>query len=192
MAIQKVYQIILRDGPHEKGKRTVMSETGLPAETEIEFVGTQARKIGTSYRNDLYRIVGTDDLLCIKHNSGMYPNFCEDNVAIITGYFNRNRRYGREVGDLSRKYDLPFDLCLALGNQEHIYLWFIVSMSDLSHVRLKDIRNLEAGIMLRKEGLRNILGNALYNAIGIEDMGQLNSERIAHFVEEKCKQWISK
>ena len=192
MAIKTVDQIILRDGPREKGKRTVMSETGLPAETEIKFAGTQTHKAGARYRSEHYLIVGTNDLLSIQHNAGIYPNSYWDSVVIVPNYFDQQRRYAREIGDLSRKYDLPFEVCLALGNKERIYLWFIVTMADLGDVRLKDIRDLQSGISFRTDGLRSILGNDLYNAIGIEDMGQINSERLARFVEEKCKQWISK
>ena len=191
MAMKTIDQIILRDSLQERGKRTVMSETGLPAETEVEFVGTRSRKTGTRYRDELYHIIGTDDLLTIHHNAGIYPNFYWDNVSITKDYFEQQRRYGREVGDLSRKYDLPFEVCLALGNRESVYLWFITTMSDLNHVQLGSIRNLHAGIALRKDGLRAVLGNALYESIGIEYMGQINSERLARFVAEKCKQWIS-
>jgi hypothetical protein len=164
--------------------RTVMSETRLPADTKVEYVGHRSRWTGTGYRNSLYRIVGTDDLLVIRHNDGPVDNLDWDNVEVIHGYFRKQREYGREVGVLSKMYDIPFEVCLALGTNQEVYPRFTeaikVARDKVGRTRL--LADLKAGINRRKDGLLAVLGSELYDAIGIESMGQKNSERLALYV----------
>jgi len=173
-------------------KRTVMSETGLPADTLVEYVGKQSRSRGSDYRNSLYRIVGTDDLLTIRHNDGPKDNISWDNVIITEGFFANSKEYAKKVGALSNKYNIPFKVCLALGDKEEVYPWLIYVLSDLSEVTIGTIRDLYSGIARRKAGLMEVLGEELYETIGINPMGQNNSKRIALFVAEKCEQWLKR
>lgn len=172
--------------------RTIMSETGLPADTLVQYVERQSRWTGTGYSNSLYRIVGTDDLLTIRHNDGPVDNIYWDNVVLTKGYFAERRSYGQRVGKLSRKYHIPFEVCLALGDNEEVYPWFLSAMTNLDHVSIGTIRDLYAGIGRRKSGLMNVLGEDLFETIGIGSMGQNNSERIARFVADKCEKWLNR
>ena len=171
--------------------RTVMSETGLSADSKVEYVGRQSRWTGTGYNNSLYRIVGTDDLLTVKHNSGPVDNLTWDTVVVTKGFFAEQKSYGKRVGRLSRKYHIPFEVCLALGDNEELYPWFINAMSDLDFVSLGTIRDLYAGINRRKSGLQAVLGDELYKSLNIGSMGQNNSERIARYVAKRCEDRLS-
>lgn len=189
----KIETIKLENGRAKYAEgRTVMSETGLPPETEVQFVDKQSRWTGTGYSNSLYRIVGTDDLLIIRHNDGPVDNIEWDNVAITKGYFAERRAYSKRVGNLSRKYHIPFEVCLSLGDDEELYPWFMSAMTNLDFVCIGTIRDLCAGINRRKSGLKEVLGEELYDALRIDSMGQLNSERIAHFVADKCEKWLNR
>lgn len=177
--------------PEDQG-RTVMDATGLPADTLVEYVERQTRWRGTGYNNSLYRIVGTDDLLTIRHNDGPIDNVHWENVVITPGYFTKQREYGLQVGKFARKYHLPFELCLALGTDEDLYAWFLSTMTDLGHVTIGSIRDLHAGINRRKDGLLQVLGEELYAALGIGSMGQQNSTRIATYVANRCYGWLNR
>lgn len=192
-AIIKIETIELCNGCAKYDEnRTVMSETGLPADTMVQYIGRQSRWTGTGYSNSLYRIVGTDDLLTICHNDGPVDNISWDNVHVKKGYFAERKAYGQRVGRLSRKYHIPFEVCLALGDTEDVYPWFMSALGDLDHVSIGTIRDLYAGIGRRKSGLLSVLGEELYETIGIGSMGQNNSERIARFVADKCEKWLKR
>lgn len=165
--------------------RTVMSETGLAPETEVKFIGSQSRWKGTGYRNSLYRIDGTDDLLIILHNSGPVDNIFWDNVAVTKGYFAEQKAYGQRVGVLARKYNIPFEVCLALGDNEDVYPQFIATVEKNPIVSEETINDLYAGISRRKSGLAEVLGQVLFELLKIDSMGQKNSERIAYYVAER-------
>lgn len=191
-AIITVSELTLNNGCAKYAEgRTVMSETGLPADTQVEYVGRQSRWTGTGYSNYLYRIVGTDDLLTIRHNDGPVDNLSWDNVVVTKGYFAEQRSYGQRVGRLSRKYHIPFEVCLALGDNEELYPWFVNAMSDLDFVSIGTIRDLYAGINRRKSGLQAVLGDGLYETLNIGSMGQNNSERIARYVAKRCEDRLS-
>lgn len=191
-AIITVKELTLNNGCAKYAEgRTVMSETGLPADTQVECIGRQSRWTGTGYSNSLYRIVGTDDLLTIRHNDGPVDNISWDNVEVTKGYFAEQRAYGQRVGKLARKYHIPFEVCLALGDNEELYPWFMNALYDLDFVPIGTIRDLHAGINRRKSGLKLVLGDELYDALGVDAMGQNNSERIALYVAKRCEDRLS-
>ncbi len=190
MAIINIKDITLENGNATNCTRTMMSETGFPANTQVEFIETQSRWTGTGYKNSIYRVVGTDDAIIILHNNGTVDNLSWDSVRVKKGYFAERRSYGQRVGALARKYRLPFELCLALGDRENIYPWFLSALTQLGHVTVSTVNDLWAGINRRKAGLRVALGDDLYDAIGIDKMGQQNSTRIAEYVAKRIEESI--
>lgn len=170
--------------------RTIMSETGLPATTMVQYVGRQTRWTGTGYSNSLYRIVGTDDLLVIYHNSGSINNIYRDSVAVTKEYFAEQKSYAKRVGILSRKYQIPFEVGLAIGDKEDLYSQLKNAMVNVD-VSVGTIRDFNAGINRRKAGIMAILGSELYNALNIDSMGQRNSERIAQYLAKHCEDRLS-
>lgn len=188
-----VEDLVLENGcaAHAEG-RSVMSETGLPADTQIEFYEARSRQTGTGYSNSLYRIVGTDDLLTIYHNDGPMDNLSWDNVSLSKGFFRKQKEYGKRVGKLSRKYHIPFEVCLALGDNEEIYPRVLSIIGGKLNVNACTLHDLRAGINRRKDALLSILGSELYETLGIGSMGQLNSERLARFVLKHCEQQLNR
>lgn len=170
--------------------RTVMSETGLPADTQVQFVESKQRQFG-GY-NSLYRIVGTDDLLTIRHNDGHFGNPQWENVEVTTGYFTDTRTPKQKIEYLAGLYCLPFDVGLALGDKQFVYPYFHAAINNLDDVQISTIRDLhDADINTRKSGLLQALGQDVYNIIGIDTMEQEHIDRLARFVAYKCEQWLA-
>lgn len=180
--------------------RTVASETGLAPETEVEYVCRQSRWTGTGYSNSIYRIVGTDDALVIRHNDGSVDNIYWDNVRVEKGYFAAQRSYGTACRKASRKYCLPMEVCLAIGPKlceefatevakvTYHEGGFIgsnaVGFAKVEPYQLDDgaVNELCAGIGRRKTAILSLLAECseeLRTKIG--NMGQKNSERVARF-----------
>lgn len=178
----KLSEITLNNGTDTNCTRTMMSATGLSADTELEFIEQVARCTGTGYRNSIYRVVGSDDAIIIKHNNGAPDNLSWDSVEVITGYFAERKAYGQVVGMLTRKYRIPFEVGLAIGTKEKLYPWFLAACAQLDHLTEDDKSDLRAGIARRKAGLQVALGQDLYDALDIDGMGQRNSSRIASYV----------
>lgn len=184
---QEIQEIKLKNGlaTYAIG-RTIMSETGLPADTLVEYVGSQSREKGTAQKNSLYHIIGTDDLLRIRHNDGTSDNLTWDNIEIVKDYFAKQRSYGNQVKELARKYHLPFNVGLVLGTEEVKYQFLKNIVSDVDFVTIGTFRDLEAGIDRRKRGLRAVLGDEFYEWLSIDELGQLNSQRLALYIRDKC------
>ena len=187
--ITKIVELNFNNG-NIRYERSIMTETGLPADTLVEWVGRRSRWTGTGYVDSLYRIVGTDDLLIIHHNDGPLEDIHRDTAEVKKGFFDEARIYSKRVGKLSRKYGIPFNVALALGDCEELYYWFVAATpkQKLRRVTNKTLANLHAGISRRKEGLFEVLGAELYDALKIGGMGQENSTRIACYVAELCEQ----
>ena len=165
--------------------RTLMSETGLPADTEVELIETVSRQTGTVYRNSIYKIVGKQDAIIIRHNDGPVDNIHWDNVELKLGFFAERQEYAKTIGDLSNKYRIPFEVCLALGNKEEAYPLFLAACANLDHVNIKTYRDLNAGIERKKSGIKEIVGDHLYELIKVEKWGQKNTRRVAEYVSAR-------
>ncbi len=178
-------EIAIKDIVLKGSNRSVMSETGLPAETQVEYLCRHSRWGDTEYSTSLYRIVDTDDLLIIQHTNPY------DNVVIKKGYFKKQKVYARNVSILARSYNLPFELALALGDKESNYEAFTLVMLDLDSINLETVLNLNAGSSRRKSSLHAILGEELYDSLHIKYMGRINTRRIANYVAKCCMAKLS-
>lgn len=180
--------------------RTVVSETGLAPETEVEYICRQSRWDGTGYTNSIYRICGTDDALVFRHNDGPVDNIYWDNVCVEKGYFAKQRSYGSSCREASRRYHLPMGVCLALGPElckefaakaakvTYHPGGFIgsnaVGFAEVEPYWLDDgaVNELNAGIGRRKKAILSIIAECSEELKArISGMGQKNSERIARF-----------
>ena len=166
--------------------RTIMSETGLDPDAQLEKIGSRSRKTGTGCKDTMYRICGTDDMLLIEHNAGPQDDFYLDIVSIERGYFAERREYGWKATKLSRKYHIPFEVAVVLGTNEEVYHQFLFIVSDVDGISIRTIRNLRSGIERRKIGLYTVLGKELYDALEIEKMGQKHSKSIAEYIVSNC------
>ncbi len=158
---------------------------GFPDDTTIVARGTQ-KKFGHDYQDFLYQIVGSDDLVRIRR----YENGAEQGVY-EPGYFKKRKEYADTVGALSRKYKIPFKVALAIGDNEKNYEAFHSRLEDVDGLQISTLRDLHAGIIRRKGALKEILGNELYEALQIEDMGPEHSKRIALFVWDRAMSRIN-
>ena len=183
----KVEDIKLENG-NATTNRTVMSETDLKAGTLVEHIETVSRMTGTAYKNSIYRVLGTDDALIIRHNDGPTDNIYWDNAVVRRGYFSERREFAQRIGTLSNKYRIPFEVCLAIGDNEELYPLFLAAVSNLDNVSIKTMGDLNAGIWRRKNALLNALGDHLYDLMKIEEMGQRNSSRLAQYVAKRCRE----
>ncbi len=176
----------------------------LSPETEVVYAESQSRQTGTGYRNDIYRICGSDDAIIIRHNDGyVTEDVSVDSVSVSKGYFAEKREYGRACGKLSRRYGVPFEVALVLGTEDSLYsrladalkaakegAWltdveeYIAFLySEGRDEQYSDVfASLSAGINRRKVALKYILGDEFYNELGIYGMGQVHSERLARYV----------
>lgn len=177
-------EIKLNNGTADElyGERTLASECKLADDAVVEFVKEESRWAGTGYTNSVYRVVGTDDAAIIEHAAGGISNIWWEKAYVEKGYFAKQKSYAQQCGSLSKKFKLPFDLALALGTDENIYVDFVkVDRKAIS----KELRHeLTCGINRRKNALYVVLGEDLYNLLKIEWMGQRNSERIAWYLAD--------
>lgn len=118
--IFSIGEIELKNGRKNQG-RTLMDATGLPADTLVKFAGYKSRLKGTGYFNTRYRIVGTIDMIEIRHNSGPIDDVWQDEVVIIRDYYKKQQLYSKRVGELSLKHKWPFEVCLAIGDDDSVY-----------------------------------------------------------------------
>lgn len=175
--------------------RTVSSETGLDPETEIEFIGTQSRWTGTEYKNYLYKIIETDHVLIIRRNDGPIDNLCWDNVRIEKNYFETQREYGRSCIEAARKTCMPIQIALAVGPElieEFAKLYERVRPDRGNRGKIipyllddKAKWELSCSIGRRKEAILELIPDMSQDLKKrMQDMGQLNTTRIAEFLAD--------
>ena len=101
--------------------RTVASETGLPEDALAVYAGSVSRWTGTGYKDDYYRpvIAGklSDDAIIIHRVNGTVDNLFRDDAEIDRDFFARRREYGRKIAAASREHKLPYEVCLAVGEE---------------------------------------------------------------------------
>lgn len=202
----KINSIELENGlAHYAEGRTISSETGLAPETEVEYISSQSRWTGTGYYNSVYRVCGTDDALIIRHNDGPRDNVFWDNVSIKKGYFAKQRSYGAACRRASRQYHLPMEVCLALGPE--LIAEFADEAAKLTYRRggsiystyegdapiepyvlnSTSLHELFCGIGRRKRAILGLIAGCSEELKAkIQEMGQKNSRRIAHFLADKA------
>ena len=180
----KASEIILENGiATYAGVRTVASELKIPEDAELIFIDTQSRWTGTGYTNYLYQIVGTDDLVIVRTNDGPVDNLYWDNAVLERGYFAKRRNYAKVVGTLSKKYKVPFELALAVGENEELYPQLIAAR-ETAVIDDSLSCELNQGIERKRDAILKILGYELFEALNIGAMGQKNVSRIAGYLDK--------
>lgn len=154
-------------------------------EIEVEYDKSISRWTGTGYKNEYYKMSGTDDALIIKRNDGQNSSGFFDNFEIDTNYYLRQREYGRACSKLSKKYNLPWKICSILGTDEKIYPEFTERIKTLY---LKDVNDYEAyenlaGIGRRNQEIKNLFPEEMFDHLSSQ--GQKNSRDMFDFLFEK-------
>lgn len=95
----------------------------------------------------------------------------------------RQKIYAAKVGKLCKKYDVPFNIGLAIGTEEAKFIGISSIHPYIDKTELHEL--LDCGIERRKKACKEILGEQIYDLINIEEMGQLNSQKIAQYIAYK-------
>lgn len=151
-------------------------------DTVVEDAGKQSL-YGGGYKDFLYRVKGSDDLIRVRKHVDESED-CE--VFFESGYFKKRLEYANRIGDLSRAYKIPFRVSLAIGDCPERFEAFKEAIKDVDTLSIQTLRDLRAGISRRKQALKEVLGEPLYDELKIEEMGQDHSERIAHFIWDRA------
>lgn len=101
-------------------------------------------------------------------------------VRHIPDYYESKKSYARRAGEASRKYGIPFDVCLAVGADGAELL--AAATIDRKKVFENDWELTACGIDRRKKAIRNILGDELTDRLNVDQMGQENSKRLARWL----------
>lgn len=156
-------------------------------EYTVEYIESQSRWAGTGYRNLIYRVVGTDDAVeeqlnvYCQEDGGFYTH-----IYYLKGFFSKRKAFGRKCKGFAGYYALPVEFVMAIG-PDALQANMIALANVLRYAKVQchdeSIRwELSCGIGRRKKAIAYVLGNDLYNAFGIESMGQKNSSRVADFL----------
>ena len=185
--------------------RTVASETGLPEDALAVYAGSVSRWTGTGYRDDYYRpvIAGklSDDVIIIHRVNGTLDNLFRDDVEVDKGFFARRREYGRKIAAASRAYKLPYEVCLAVGEENCAE--FAALTRDIVQVPggavgtnttgygevhkyeldVTAVWELDCGIGRRKSAILALMPDMSPTLRSVIDgMGQTNSKRVARYI----------
>lgn len=169
------------------GQRTVASELGLDPATLLQCMGTRSRWTGTGYRDDLYRIHGTDDRVVVSHNSGSIDNIGWASASLEKNYFARARAHGVACREAARQHGLTVEAVLAIGPENAAefaaVLKKIVESGDANFHELScgiDRRKTEQCRLFAKAGASEQLMDKL-------SCGQRNSYRISDAISRAYK-----
>lgn len=152
----------------------------------VEFVKSWSRWTGTGYTSSMYKNKENDLLITIDYNcgGGQSDFWNSTSFSKLSDYESKNKNYAQEVGKSCRQFNIPFDVGLAIGAE---------GVKILSE-KLQDIKNfkgredvdyyheLSVGIGRRKSAIKEILGEEVYDKLGVGSMGQKNSSKIADYV----------
>ncbi|MDR0398011.1 MAG: hypothetical protein LBH36_02405 [Candidatus Nomurabacteria bacterium] len=172
MAFLQAWELNLPIRASQITSRSVGSELELPRDTELEFVERQSRQPGTAYSRNVYRIVGTDDAVVVRHDT--------DTAKILAGYFQARKDYGAACSKAARNCGLPFEVVLAVG-PDNAEEFAQVAKSLRGKVSQGEVYELSCGIGRRKAALGRLLPESRLK-VEILAMGQKNSTRVAEFV----------
>lgn len=135
-----------------------------------------------------YKVIETGDLIVVTTLGGLHA--WEKKVKIEKGFFNRRKDYAKRVGEYSRLYGIPFEVCLVLGDNSDIYELINKRFKELSENKLKGniLHELkECGINRRNAASKLILGDEVYSIIEKahpRGIGQKHSMRLASWLAD--------
>ena len=153
----------------EDGQIINCKQLNLDPYAELKYDKDVARVPGTGYVDTYYNIVGTDDALIEHQNVGEdNDELLHSEAEVIKGYYEAKKHYGYECARLSEAYNLPWEVCAALGINEELYPKVINCIYAFD---LDNPIDLLANTEQQKQTLRNVFGTELYDAIEIEAKG---------------------
>jgi len=149
--------------------------------------GSESR--GRGYGDTFLKELNTENAIVVAYGS------CSHAPYIAENHYVNQREYAKEVGELSKKYDIPFTLALTVGRDEDSYK----RLNEFKEAMLKgsevDNYELGKGISRRKEAIRQAMVKAgfedLYKELGVSSYGQTSSGRLSVWIGSVHDQYIA-
>ena len=161
-----------------RSKRELSEVVELPCETLVRLVNQKEKREYTLY---YYSIRNLDRVLLIKRNG------LEDEASLINNLIVLNQEYSNDVGDLSRRYRIPYEIAVVFGTDEKKYILFRDSLKKICDVRIGEIKALRSAHRAKKDdALYFILGKKCYDALKIESLSIAYKSRLCDFIEGRC------
>lgn len=155
--------------------------TPVKSQDELVFVDRISRQAGTDYANYIYDIPSQGLQLTIFANvEPMQPVFHFSFSLVKKEDLEKEKKnYARLCGAAARECKIPFPVALAVGpsNAAHLKGFKPRKPSKSQYWALTN-----CGIERRKAAIAELLGDNLYYSIGVWDMGQTNSSRLADWL----------
>lgn len=161
----------------------ILEEEGKIISSWSRWTGTGYRSFQAEWQGKVYQV----DLNCHNQWDGFF-----DAVEEIKDPRPARRKFATEMRAMADKYNLSFEVCLALGNEDHIGR--VAAMVDFAMQEMVEIfvkenlgHELKCGISRRKTAIIKLIGGVdEINAV-INIMGQKNSTRIADELIKKIE-----
>ena len=176
--------MFLKDFMLEDGGIINCKQLGLDPYTELKYEKDVARIPGTGYVDTHYRIVGTNDVL-IEHQNMGEPGPLYSTVEVIKDYYELKKNYGYECGILSNLYDLPWEVCSAIGLNENLYPEFIERISNLYYDHIDNPIDLSKDMDQQKIMLQEVFGTEFYEALNVEKMGPKHIMTLTQYIYDE-------
>lgn len=144
----------------------------------IYFKSVTKRRNGWE-KQHWYKVKGGDDAVLIRQ-------FLDGRkeVSLHVNHFSKLKDYGELCKRKAERLRLPIEILLAIGPENDAFLPSEFQADDVLKVRHE---LLDTGIERRKRQIHSILGDDLYHKFKVENMGQLNSKRLASYLSTILK-----
>lgn len=111
------------------------------------------------------------------------PTFSISSQYVYNRRIDEKKAYSKRAGEISKNLDIPFDVALAIGKNANLLKGFTPPKpTEKQHWELT-----QCGIDRRKDSIREIIGDTLFEDFKISKMGQKNSTRVAHWLAQEGK-----
>ena len=165
----------------------------IPPDATFVLCDRQARQVGTGYQDYFYKMFdgdGKETGHAFVVNANRYSQFSGffNDYTLKKDYYSQRKEYAKETSKLAKKYGVEFDTGLAFNKDEQKFAAYADALKAIQVLssrwkeigELKGIKNdLSCGINRRKAALKEVLGEKVYNDLGVDGMGQAHSERLA-------------
>jgi hypothetical protein len=151
---------------------------GLTSQDLIYFRTATKRRNGWE-KQSWYKVKGGDDAVLIRQ-------FLDGRkeVSLHVNHFSKLKDYGELCKRKAERLRLPIEILLAIGPENDKLIPLEFQADDVLKVRHE---LLDTGIERRKRQIKSILGDDLYCKFKVENMGQLNSKRLASYLSTILK-----
>lgn len=151
---------------------------GINQEDLIYFKTATKRRNGWE-KQSWYKVKGGDDAVLVRQ-------FLDGRkeVSLHVNYFSNLKEYGELCRKKAERLRLPIEVLLAIGPENDALIPLELQADNILKIRHE---LLNTGIERRKKQIYSLIGNDLYSKFKVEEMGQLNSKRLASYLSTILK-----